>query len=934
MPSNSNPAPWRRHAPKLLIVLLAAVTLAGGAYLAQRKSPEDHLQAAAELRQSGDIKGEVIALKSALQGMPGNADVRLRLARAQLETNDFAAAEKELLKARDLGLQSDELSLLLARTLLALRKPDQVLSEVQSRQGAPVEINASLLAYRARAQLLKNDLDGMNQSLVLADAQTPDHPDTLWVRAEAAKQLGNTAQALQEADAGLAKSPKHAELWVLKGDLQQQLKQPQAALDAYAKALEAAPNHIPARLSLIQAHVEARQYDKAERELKALDKYSPGNLQGLYYAASVDAGKKRYNEAWSKTQNLLRAAPDYLPARLLAAQAALALGKHQEAQTHLQRVLEAHPDEPLARRLMAITLLELGQVAPAKVMVNALSKEGDDSMLAMLRGGIALREGEFSSARADLTKAAAEAKDYPRVHIDLASSQEATGDIPGAIQSLQRASALEMTSLQADYLLVTMLIRHKRYDEALKAVDAMQVKKPGPGLQDNVRGIIFLARKDLANARASFNKAIAADAKLMSAVTNLANMDVEAGDFKKAREHYQKAMEASPNNLDALVGLAIVAEAQNDDATFQSMLEKAKKAAPTHSKPREMLARHWLARNNAPQALSEAREALAATGNKGFHELIGLAQMRMNDPMGAQATFEKWARDTGESAPALAALARAQASAGKRELALRTVNEALQSQPQFFPALSLKMSLLAGSGAKQEALNIARLIQEKYPQAAIGYQGEADVLLAEKKPLEAARMFQKAAQLSGESGDIIRAYQSLALAGQAASGIDVLGEWLRTRPADNTARHQLALALSKLKRHKEAAEQYRYLVKTTPGDLTAHNNLAMMLSEMKDPGALAVAESAYKLNSDNPAIQDTLGWILVHGGQAQRGIKLLKQAADQMADVPEYRYRYAAGLAAMGEPVLARHELEQVLKSGKPFPQAEEARKLLESLKR
>ena len=66
--------------------------------------------------------------------------------------------------------------------------------------------------------------------------------------------------------------------------------------------------------------------------------------------------------------------------------------------------------------------------------------------------------------------------------------------------------------------------------------------------------------------------------------------------------------------------------------------------------------------------------------------------------------------------------------------------------------------------------------------------------------------------------------------------------------------------------------------KSNPNNLLVLNNLAWSLFESKDSRALGFAEQALKLKPDNPDVMDTLGWILVQQGQAERGIKLLQQA--------------------------------------------------------
>jgi predicted Zn-dependent protease len=110
------------------------------------------------------------------------------------------------------------------------------------------------------------------------------------------------------------------------------------------------------------------------------------------------------------------------------------------------------------------------------------------------------------------------------------------------------------------------------------------------------------------------------------------------------------------------------------------------------------------------------------------------------------------------------------------------------------------------------------------------------------------------------------------------------------------------------------------------------NNLASALSELKDKRALGFAEQALKLQPDNPAIMDTLGWTLVQQGQSERGIKLLQQALSRMPDAAEIQYHLAAAYAGMGDDGRARQELKRLLDSGRAFPQEKQAQDMLKQL--
>jgi predicted Zn-dependent protease len=114
--------------------------------------------------------------------------------------------------------------------------------------------------------------------------------------------------------------------------------------------------------------------------------------------------------------------------------------------------------------------------------------------------------------------------------------------------------------------------------------------------------------------------------------------------------------------------------------------------------------------------------------------------------------------------------------------------------------------------------------------------------------------------------------------------------------------------------------------------LVVLNNLAWSFFEIKDPRALGFAEQALKLKPDNPAVMDTLGWLLVQQGQTERGIRLLQQALGKQPDAAEIQFHLALAFSQTGDRRRAVSELERLLASGAAFPQEREARTLLTKL--
>ena len=117
-----------------------------------------------------------------------------------------------------------------------------------------------------------------------------------------------------------------------------------------------------------------------------------------------------------------------------------------------------------------------------------------------------------------------------------------------------------------------------------------------------------------------------------------------------------------------------------------------------------------------------------------------------------------------------------------------------------------------------------------------------------------------------------------------------------------------------------------------PDDVVVLNNLAWIYFQGNDPRARTMAEHAFRLDTDNPGVLDTYGWILIHQDDVAKGRRLLRQASKQLPEVAEVSYHYAVALHKSGDQHKARKILQSLLASDKPFDGREQARQLLEDI--
>jgi Flp pilus assembly protein TadD len=175
------------------------------------------------------------------------------------------------------------------------------------------------------------------------------------------------------------------------------------------------------------------------------------------------------------------------------------------------------------------------------------------------------------------------------------------------------------------------------------------------------------------------------------------------------------------------------------------------------------------------------------------------------------------------------------------------------------------------------------------------------------------------ATLTGNSGDLAGA---IALFDRAAT--------LAPERVDYAyAAAQISLALGN---GDEAEGRLRDIVRTDPGHAGARNDLAWILAERgaELDFALALAEEARR-RDESAATLDTLGWVHLKRGEADKAVAVLEKAVELKPDDPSIRYRLGVALREAGDEERARATLKGALGAG-AFPEAGDARRELAQL--
>ncbi len=913
------------------IAIALALTL--GLSACGSRSPESELARARESRASGDLQTAVVQLKSALQSNPKFVEARLLLGVIYTELWDGKGAESELRKAQQDGANPSDIVPSLARALLISEDYKTLLAEIKPAPIFTGENLAGIHSARSRAHAGLGQRSEAQSELQLAEAAAPEAADTMIAQVYVAGLAGDLAKATQTAEALTTKHPKRFDAWITRAQVARSRQQIPEAIESFSKAIEILPANLSARFSRATLLVQANKSDEAQKDVDSMRKLFKNHFMVNYVQALIHLREGKYRDAQSAIQQTLKVRGDYAPAILLSGAISHALGALGQAEVEVSRYLQGNPGNIYARKLLAQIYVDKKQGRKAlEVIEPVLGKETSDATLLALAGQAELGEGNFTAATERFQQAVNANKDDANNRIRLGLSRLAAGQQERAIEELEAATRIDEKG-QADFVLVLTLISQNKHDQAIAAAREVERKYPKNPVTYNLLGMALDAKGDKPGARKNYEQALSLDPAYFPAVANLANLEMVGKDVAAAKKRFENFLAKTPNSQHALLALAGLEAQTGNVKESGKLLERAVAAAPRRIEPRLQLAAYYLQVGNSKQALTTVQEAEAiAPNHPEVLDLLGLAQLANGERNNALSTFRKLAKIAPRVPLAQYRLASTMALLGDYKGAETALQAALNVNPNFDKAAeSLGKIQLKGS-RYEEAIKVARQLQKQQPAKAAGYVLEGDVYAAQSRFPDALKSYQKAFSVERITGLMVKVYMASVRAGQVAEGDKILSDWVAANPKDTIARSFLADAQTQNGDHKAAAENLRQVVALEPRHDYAWIALAWAYHRTNDARVTEAIDKAVLLKPTGPLVADGLGWLLVQRGKPEAGLPMLRVAAMGSPDTPSIRFHYAAALAATGDSVGARKEIDAALGLNKKFPELEQAKGLRQQL--
>lgn len=398
-----------------------------------------------------------------------------------------------------------------------------------------------------------------------------------------ALRAGDTAQALQLADQGLAGSPNDPQLWTLKGIALSAQKNPQQALDAYHHALSSAPNYLPALEGAAQI-----QYENGNKEaavllqriahLRPADQTSHAMLGALAYKNGNCA------EAVSEFEQSPQAISTQPGAMQEYGSCLLRLKQADKAVAVFQQIVASHPDDPRARTGLAIVQVAADHPRDALATLKPLLDTSPE---------------------------------VPTLQL-AASAHEALGETPEAAKLLHDAIVKDprRTSLYIDF--ANLAFAHQSFQAGIEMMNSGLKLQPEAAPLYLARGVLYVQVGDFEKAQADFDKAEQLDPQHSAAgiAQGLIAEEKHQDDPDKALAVVRSKLAKTPNDAFLLyLESAIIQQKAPaaDSPEFLHGMEAAKKAVnlqPSLGNAHNVLANYYLQGGQTDAAVAECRAAL------------------------------------------------------------------------------------------------------------------------------------------------------------------------------------------------------------------------------------------------------------------------------------------------------------------------------------
>jgi tetratricopeptide (TPR) repeat protein len=345
---------------------------------------------------------------------PRSAAAYVQLARLELMRGKPAASAQMATSAITQDPDNAVARLILARALLAQRRPAEARPELDRLEkaypkAAPVQVQIGM----ERMQV--GDARGARAAFERALALDASAGDALAALTSLDVRQGKGAAARARLGERIAKAPTDASLRVLDARAALAMRQPDQAIAQLRAAVEAEPNRLDAYALLAQVYLAQGKLDEARAECDAIAARQPRDVASRTLAAIISEVQGKTADAITRYEQIVRLDPRAAVASNNLAWQYAQAGTNLSAALQLAQAARAQlPERPEVLDTLGEVFLRQKQPSLALAPLRDAVERAPDNPAYRARLGRALADaGQPEAARRELEQALKSGQDFP-----------------------------------------------------------------------------------------------------------------------------------------------------------------------------------------------------------------------------------------------------------------------------------------------------------------------------------------------------------------------------------------------------------------------------------------------------------------------------------------------------------------------------------------
>lgn len=887
-----------------LAVMLTSALLSG----CSEKSMESHLADARNYASQQQLDAAIVEYKNAIQKGPNAAEPRFELGKLYLQQNNYAAAEKELNKAMDLGHPVSQVIPLLS-VAYQQSGAENALAEVDYRaEGMTAVESAEVGFYKLQAlmQLGKNE----EAQALLAELSTLDTSSVYKGLIDSyAFVLENDMEgALAATEALREQAPTNKDVLQQLAKIYLQNGEPEKAAEVYGVYVSQFPDDVTSKFAYAALLIEIRALDKAQPivdDLLVLNENHPllNTFKGI-----IESANENYAKALEHLEIAVQNGRSDQVVRLVAGFSAYQIQDFEAAQRHLTMVASSLPDNHPGLRMLADSMLQLGENDEAlEVLARVEGEQGVDAALFSKASYQLLREGNVVGAQQMVEKSegvSTTAEDLSRLGV----LQLSLNDIDGLV-NLEQAVEKAPESVTSQATLLRAYIATNQLEKAKSAAKEWHEASPQTAAPLIYLGNIATAEGAYQEAAQYLDKASELNDAGNEVTYSRAKLLVAQGKKENAVAFIRAFIDENPADVQALaLWFALAMENGNADAVLKHAQTQFN-ANEDDINLRLLLARMYSLTSQLDKTVSlladvEGDESSPQT----FWNLKGQALIATNNVEDATAFFDRWLSFYPQDKNAVLGKLLIVDSQKQFKQGLALTNKVLSKRPDAQLTL-LKAYFHSRLGQSKPAWEIINSVSDEVKALPFVRGVIARLHLIDKAPEQAVDHAKAAYDATSNSDNALLLVAALEMSGKKEQAFSFLQKHVNAH--NNDVQSAMLLAERQIGNDRAAAiDTYELILTKTPDNFVVLNNLAYLAFEDKDlQRAEELAKKAVTLQSENADAVDTLAQIYIAKGEKEEALTLYEQISTGPIANDEVYLNHVALLLELDKKALAKRRL-------------------------